>query len=501
MSIATSASLRQCLSIAFRDRRRIALGFFLPMALASVLAFIPKKKYEATASLLVRPGREYVYRPEVGENSAQPISFDLDHSVASELQILTSRPVEEKALAAVGVARLYPDIAAGKGDVDLSVDDLALLQLQRKLDALVVKDSAVLQVSFQHRDRYLAAELLNRLVEAYLVHRREIMAEARTAFEESQVEDARKKLAAQEARLEEFKRRHDIVSFDDQRRLLLEQRAALDEKLKDAHVSAGAAAGKLARLTGQSIRPYDEVELYAETTRDDPTDSATETLFELKLQREEAVARYSAESSAVAEIDRKIERAQGALQELQAKRQNVVRRGRSPVRDSIETEAVRVRADLGGATTSKNILARQLASVTKELEALSARERELTVLLRDEALLQQTYQSYVKKLQESHIAEDLDQHAKTNVTLIQPALPPIEKKSLRWVILGVGLVISLAFALSVAFFSEFLRDRYISPDEVPGSLGIPLLAWFPDVGATRASRSSRRPAAVEGLPA
>lgn len=488
----SASGLRPFLAIAFRDRRKIALGFAIPMAVATLLAFVPKKRYEAQAALLVRPGREYMYRPEVGDGNAQPLSFDLDHSVTSELEILTSRPVEQEALAAVGVRRLYPALASEKPDPDLSVEDKALVQMQKRLDALVIKDSAVIQVSFQHRDRFLAAELLNRLVEAYLKDRRAIMSEARTSFEQSQVDDARQKLSAHEARLEEFKRRNAIASFDDQRRLLLEERASLDEKLKDAHVAAAAAAGKLRRLTGRTAASLgDDVQLYAETVRDDPTDTATEAVFDLKLQREEAVARYSEESSVVTEIDRKIAGAETALKELQAKRQNVVRKGRSPARDTTETTAIQVRADLGGAEASRAMLARQLASVTGELDALNASERELNALVRDQVLLQDTYQSYVKKLQEARIAEGLDQRAKTNVTLIQPALPPIEKKNLFWVILGVGFVISLASALSVAFFSELLRDRYISPEEVTASLGIPLLTWLPDTGATGRPTSSR----------
>ena len=67
-------------------------------------------------------------------------------------------------------------------------------------------------------------------------------------------------------------------------------------------------------------------------------------------------------------------------------------------------------------------------------------------------------------------------------------------KNLAPVIIGVGALLSVAIALSVAFYSEALRDTYLSPEEVAASLEIPVVGWFPDAKPARLEtrRRSRR---------
>jgi uncharacterized protein involved in exopolysaccharide biosynthesis len=480
---------RQFLSIVFRDGRKIGLAFLIPMTLATVAAFIPQKRYEATAFLLVRPGREYVYRPEVDTNAA-PVTYDLDHSVTSELEILTSRSVQEKALQTFGIERMYPRIAADSDEPDLSRLDKAIIEMQKRLDAIVIKDSSVVQITFQHPDRHLAADALNFMVDEYLRERRSIMADPRSTFEQAEVDATRQKLGALEGKIAEFKRQNHIFKFDDQRTLLLQQRGALDEKRKETEVAVASASAKLGALTAGLAAVSSATPLYADTTPDDAINNVQKVLLDLNLQRQDAVSKYGEKSSYVQSLERQIQQADATLKDLQSNRQNTVRTGRSPVRDSLENDMHQATADLHANAAGKATLDAQLASVGAELRDLGDREVEMASMERERTLLEDTYQSYVKRLQEARINDQLDQEAKTNVTVIQRALLPIAKKNLTPVILGVGALLSVAIALSVAFFSETLRDSFLSPEEVTASLELPVVGWFPD---SKRALGGRRP--------
>jgi len=486
-------TVRQFLSILFRDGRKIAIAFLIPMTLSTIGALMPQKRYEATASLLVRPGREYVYRPEVDSNAA-PVTYDLDHSVTSELEMLTSRSIQEKALLSFGLERMYPSIAKGDDEPDLSRLDKALIEMQKRLDAIVIKDSSVVQVTFRHPDRQLAADALNFIVDEYLRERRTIMADSRTMFEQAEVDSAHRKLEALEATIKQFKADNHIFKFEDQRALLLQQRGALDEKLKETEVAIATSSAKLAALGAGLAQISAATTLYADTTPDDAINNAMKVILDLHLQQQDAVSRYGENSSPARNLQQQVQQADTALKELQSNRQTTVRTGRSPVRDSVESDVHQVTAELNANKAGKEMLDVQLAAIGSQLRALGDREFEMASMERERTILEDTYQTYVKKLQEARINDQLDREAKTNVSVIQRALPPIVTKNLAPVIIGVGALLSVAIALSVAFYSEALRDTYLSPEEVAASLEIPVVGWFPDAKPARLEtrRRSRR---------
>ncbi|MBV5344581.1 MAG: hypothetical protein JZU63_03090, partial [Rhodoferax sp.] len=69
----------EILSVFFHDSWRIAIVFYLCMILTVVVSFLPAKNYTSDAALLLRLGREYLYKPEVGESTpGSPVAYDRD---------------------------------------------------------------------------------------------------------------------------------------------------------------------------------------------------------------------------------------------------------------------------------------------------------------------------------------------------------------------------------------------------------------------------------------
>ena len=62
LPVAQRISLREILTVAFHDRRRILAALLAGLLLTTLVVLLVPKKYTAEASLLLRLGREYLVR-------------------------------------------------------------------------------------------------------------------------------------------------------------------------------------------------------------------------------------------------------------------------------------------------------------------------------------------------------------------------------------------------------------------------------------------------------
>src|SRR5262249_5105595 len=145
------------------------------VALAVALCIVMTPIYASTSSVLVKLGRELVYRPEIGttNNTTAPPVIDKDEVIASNIAIMTSRDIVERAITTVGIERLYPDlleppnpvIAMIKGGLRWVRDTLgfepgprealieqAMRKFLKRLKVEAVKRTSVIEVTFEHPD-------------------------------------------------------------------------------------------------------------------------------------------------------------------------------------------------------------------------------------------------------------------------------------------------------------------------------------------------------------
>jgi uncharacterized protein involved in exopolysaccharide biosynthesis len=469
-------TLREFLVTFFKDRRRIALGFFIPLILAIVVSFIPKPRYEATSTILIRMGREYLYKPEVGEQTALPTSsIDRDQAMHSEVEILNSRDLVESVIDAMGLEKLYPSIAAADEDPDLPRKSRAIIEMQKRMDVLLLKDSNVIQISFKHPDPRVAAEVVNRLVDGYLEKRRTIFADAKIAFVQGQVKSFRDRLSEIERKIERFKTENSIVIFSDQVSTLLEQKAGLETKLKEISASLAQTKSKITAIE-RSMNGKGQRGAYSEASSDDAVNAAKKALVDLRLKESEASGKYLDASPIVQDLRASIDRTERYIREMETQRAAAARAGQGVIKDAWETQILTLKVEEESDFAAQRILTEQLSKVSARLAGLNRQDRELAGMLREQKLLEEGYQTYSKKLEDARITDELDHKEKTSVSIVQAALPPIEKKSLQLVILAVGFVFSICSALVIAFLSELLRDTFISPEKLVRSLGLPVLA-------------------------
>jgi uncharacterized protein involved in exopolysaccharide biosynthesis len=472
-----STPLRDILTQAFRDRWRIALTFAVGLVLTVLAALMPSKQYTAEAALLLRLGREYIYTPEIGDAGGSPVAYDREQLQVAEARILTSREVKERVLEKLGAATVYPHLA----DEPLPRQrDAAVLQLERALQAELVRGSNLLQVAFTHRDPDMAARVLSTLVDAYLARRAEVFASATAGTAEAEFKSRKQQLDAVESRIAQLKETRRIRAFGEEQSLLLAQRNAIELKLAEANLSLSQSSSRAAALRDSLAGTLGDVTLSSETQRSDAAESARRTLLDLRLKERELTSKFAETNPAVLDVRADIRRTEEFLRELERNPVRTLKTGRNPTRDVAESELLRTQAEQRQASAATANLQRQRAELDRRLAALADSERELLGLERERRIAEQNYEAAAKRLRDESALEALDRKRRSNVSIVQPPVAPLQGSSIAPIILAVGTVLSLCAALLVAFLSALWRDSFLSPEQVERELGLPVLAAIPE---------------------
>jgi uncharacterized protein involved in exopolysaccharide biosynthesis len=142
--------------------------------------------------------------------------------VNSEIRILSSRALIEKALATLKVETVYPDLARNPPS-GMTPLQAAVPAFGKDLTVEGVRKSNVIEVSFRHKDPRVAARAVNLLVDDYKEKHLQVFSDPPSSFLEKQLADYEQKLKQSESLMEAFKRENRIFSPDEQRSLLLKR--------------------------------------------------------------------------------------------------------------------------------------------------------------------------------------------------------------------------------------------------------------------------------------
>ena len=265
-----AVSLRDFLTVLFKHKQTILIIFFAVIVTVTIGSFLLPPTYEAKSSLLVKFGREYIYRSEVGERGSSDVGpllpLNQEEVINSEIQILTSRDLIEKVIQTIKVENIYPDLVKNPSKV-IAPMEAAILQFEKKLSVDGVKKSSVIQVSFQHKDPHIAAKAVNLLVDFLKEKHLQVYSDPKSSFLEQQLAAYEQKLKESQNQLEVFKQKYRVFSLEEQRTLLLRQRTDLDTSFKTSQNQIRELQNKLSSLRNQMRAVSKDVPLYTETER------------------------------------------------------------------------------------------------------------------------------------------------------------------------------------------------------------------------------------------
>ncbi len=433
-----------------KDWRRIAASIAVVVAAAIVIAIATTPKYSASATLLVLLSQDYSSHTAGNNEARASIVLDRDAVLKNEVEILTSPQLAKAVLRKVGLQSIYPsyleppgwpsriattvfDRARGllsflgsRPTPPRAVDpvDLAVAEFEKDLAVTPDKAGNIIAVTFRHPDPRVAAEVVNTLVDSYLVKRAGLFSDSQSRLLVEQADKLRRQLDEAARLYAEFKASNKISDYHAQREIRLRQEGEVVRDLQQADSAVAQAEQRALVAQAQLDRaPQDEVQYRGAVT--------------------------------------------------------TVRRGQKAVLDTLELDRVRALADLQSSKARRDVAFAQLEQVRASIEKLDQTELGLERLKLQRDLIEENYRAVTKALDERRLQEDLDARKTANVRIVQPADVPIAPARIRLTIVAAGVLLGLLAGVATAVASEVFRVGYIVPETLARSLGVPVLACVP----------------------
>ena len=475
---ATSHQLRVFLYIIKKNKWKIVAVLLATVIIVAVGSLIVKPIYRASAKLLVKPGREDIY---VSPTGASPAMFDPSagsEKVRTEIAIINSLDLVRELVDSVGVDRLfdYPTLR-GRFFEENSKPNIPSLQkvyrtIQERLDVTAISKSSVIDIAFEWPDPMIAAEVVNILVDLYLVKHLEVYTDSRTyELLDEQSKKWERKLRASEKNLEDFKRLHSLNSLSEERSLLLARLSALEAARAYTASEIEETFSMITALKAQLSN------LKKHVTLQERVNSDSETLANLKAKLLELELQGLKED--IDQVETMIDK---------EKKGSEVVSGTSPIAQTLQSDLITARARLKSLKAKARNQELQIAKYQEGLNRFVDLEKEMKELARKGAIDETNYKLYLTKFEESKISANMDKERIANVSVIELAVPnprPVKPKMMLNLFLGCFL--GLVAGVNIVFFTEFINPVFRNREDVQQFLGLSVLATLPKVKQSQAS--------------
>jgi uncharacterized protein involved in exopolysaccharide biosynthesis len=491
----TKLSVRDFFHVVFK-RLFVALAFFgITISVVSIATFLAKPMYEATSRVFVMIARENLYLPTFPtETNLKPvINVNREEQINSEIEVLKSRVLARKVIDFFGPLAVYEDLNDGivsklkqlfrkRFASQGSNEERILTKFQKDLRIRGVVKANVIEVGFRHQDPSMASQIVNKLVDFYLDRQRDTGSPSKAhEFFEGKLQAIKQDVKRSEDAVMAFKKKHDITSLEEERSLLLRQIVDLRSAFKET-LSLEAETATRTKELRQQLASIPKTIPNTENADLNPylINTLQARLVELELQEKELSTKYTDQNRLVRNVREEIEMVRERLNQQEQKRYGKKQFGPNPTYQKIQEELFSNEAEMKALRIKQETQRRHLEEYETNLDRFSRIESDLEHLQHDLTVSRENYVLFHKKFEEARISDELDQQSSTNVTLIEPARPPVKPVTPK---VSLNLLLALFFgacgALGLTFLLEYLDDSLERAEEVERTLNLPVLASIP----------------------
>jgi uncharacterized protein involved in exopolysaccharide biosynthesis len=447
--------------------------FFTIVLTVTIGSLLMSPTYEASSKILVKFGRENVYMPTTpagGGSSQVLLDPSREERINSAVEMFQGRNILEQVIHDVGATKIYPAldkkpwISLGTS-TKMSPADRALLIFQKKISVEAVKKSNIINITFQHKDPAVAAQVVNKLVDVFLDQHLKVYQEpGGYNFFSNQVSVLEKKLKDSEQELKGFKNTNRIVSLEEQKSVLLKQISELELELGKTKSDRSEAQGKLQALKQSSAGLSADRTLGQETDFNPQSMSLIRNkISDLRLEEEKLLSSYTEQSENVIRVRKELAQAQ----ELLAKEEKTYH----------NKALATVGQNLSALKSKESQQETQLAKCQAELTKINSVEIQLKELERQVKINEDNYQLYLKKMEEARISTAMDSQKIASISIVEPAqapLTPVKPKIVLNIILS--LLLGACASIGLAFSLEYFSHTFSRPEDVEQQASMRVLA-------------------------
>jgi len=487
-------SLRDFLYIVFKRKIQIFTFFCSTVFVVTLITLLWKPIYEASSQILVKVGRENVYVP-AGGNMNPVVRVDREEQRNSEIEILKGRSLAKEVVKAIGPKVIYKDLSVKESGTRGALENAnpremllnkATQILQNELEIKGIKKANVIEVSFKHHNPRMAATVVNGLVKFFLDRHLEVHKNPHShKFFKEQSQAYKERLRNTENSLQALKAEHDITSLDEERKLYLTQAANLKDDLNRTIAQETETKGRITQIQRQLTTTSKTITQGREVDQNPYLINTLEArLVELELKEKELISKYTDQNRLVRNVRGKIRIVEKKLKEQEGKHYGKTLFGPNTIYQRLQEALFQNRADLAAFSDKKIIQSAQLAEYRNKSKKLNQIELALRRLRNQLDVDQENYRLYLTRFEESRISNAMDAEKIANISVFEPAFPPLNPISPNVRLnLALGVFLGMFGGIFLAFFMEYLDDSLDRPEDVERHLDLPVLVSIPELKA------------------
>ncbi len=455
-------SFAELLSFLWARKLLMLLVFVLVFGAAMAGVMTLKKTYTAKGRVLVQFGEEYIYNPIIG-TAGQGTAYSADQMIQAEVGFITAAELKERVLNKIGLRRLYPKLALdfetepGKRD---EIRGLALENMDKALGAFTAPNQPMVTITFRHTDPQTAQIALSAFIEEYQAYRREILLDDSEGGFEAERKSSEKALREVNTKMERFLTRNGIGDFVAERISLGASIATLREQLLVAEARRQEISGSLSVVNVKIQQTPQTIEQFTD-------DASSGQLANLKLEREQLLARYKPQSSPVQEINARITRLERYLQGGASRSTGTKRTGINTVYQSLQTNKMTLETEQRSNAARIVVLSAQIAKINARQQRFQKLFPEYQRLSSQALIMESNYVQFATREQENKTLRNLAALQSDNIRIIERPVVPVQGKSLKKPAAVLAVLFAGFTALSVGLFSSLIALMRMPARAIP----------------------------------
>lgn len=413
---------RGLLSAIFRQQFKFLFFLIAAVLIGMIIINITQPQFRSAGSLLVKFGQNA--RPNVTmPDSGGPAEFspgDRSEIVQSNITIMRSQNLLRQVIDEIGVDKIYPELKAKLADQSLATEVAISRLLKNDLHVNAGSNSTIIEVSTFNADPKIAAQFTNTLMERFITRQTEVYNAPQTNFLQQQVTEAKARLDKSQAEFQKFKLDVGVTSID----------------------------AELEQLRGEKSEMV--------TITYEAVTQAQERLAAKESEAQQLKATYRADSPNVMRAEQSVAIARGEVQRLQH--------------------------DLNAGQKGGTAMSTKMKDIAQRISYLETQRPKFNDLEEKVRLDGENYKYYLQRGEEARVDTMLNEQNITRISIIDKAtVPSVPVRPQKALILALAIIAGLMIGLGISFVSELMDDRFTTPVQLSASLGLPVLASFPEI--------------------
>ena len=439
-------------------RRWTILAVALVLATSvAIVSFKMQPVYEATARVEVEAETQQI---QSLNDLYRSVPTD-DAFLQTQVNVLKSENLAWRSIQQLGIAEKAGFAPVGGGgehpsaDSQTSAKNRLITEFKRHLRVELMRDSRMIEVTFESTDPQLAAGAANALVNNYSeynFHQKYDATRQASGWMEQQLDELKAKVEKSQQAMVDYERQNVIVNIGEKQTVVEQRLAALSQDLTNAQSD---------RMQKESL--YDLVRSndaqVAVIAQNDLLARLDEKYADLRADYVDALAQYGPNFPKVVRLREQVNEVQSIMER---ERKRVV---------------ARIRNDYMAALGRERLLSAAVAKEKVEVGKLSQLLIQHNMLKREFDTNQQLYDSLLQHLKDATVSAGL---RATNIHLVDAALiPSVPVRPRIKYNIAIGLMVGLVLGVTLAFLQESLDTSIKSAEEVERLIAAPALAVIP----------------------